>query len=144
MRNKILTDDLCDKLCEAAKEKSTQMNVDISFAIYDENALPLLYRRFGDAPVISTKLVPGKAYTSAVMFMPTENLAKLCCDGGPLMGLENKDPKITLISGGYPLFYKNKCVGGIGVGGGRDNEDNIIAEHVLALFKKIIKEKEED
>lgn len=86
----------------------------------------------------------GKEYASAVMFMPTEDLAKLCSDGGPLMGLENKDSKITLISGGYPLFYNNKCVGGIGVGGGRDNEDNIIALHIITVFQKIIKEKEED
>lgn len=68
------------------------------------------------------------------MFMPTEEVAKLCCDGGPLMGLENKDSKITLISGGYPLFNEGKCVGAIGIGGGRANEDNIIAEHVLKVF----------
>ena len=43
MRNNILTDDVCDKLCEAAREKSAQMNIDISFAIYDENGLPLLF-----------------------------------------------------------------------------------------------------
>lgn len=137
---RILNDDICNKLCEAAKEKADELNIDISFAIYDEHGLMLLFRRYGDAPAISTKLAPGKAYTSAMMFMPTEQLAKLCCEGKPLMGLENKDPKITLISGGYPLVYNNKCVGGIGVGGGRGNEDNIIAEHVLKVFAKLINE----
>ena len=29
----ILTDELCDKLCAAAKEKSREIGIDISFAI---------------------------------------------------------------------------------------------------------------
>lgn len=33
----ILTDELCDKLCEAAKQKSKEGGVDISFAICDKN-----------------------------------------------------------------------------------------------------------
>ena len=135
---KILTDSICDALCDAARQKAEELNLDISFAVYDENGLVLLFRRFGDAPAISTKLAPGKAYTSAMMFMPTQQLAKLCVDGGPLMGLQNKDPKITLVSGGYPLVYKGKCVGGIGVGGGRGNEDSIICQHVLEVFEKLI------
>ncbi len=137
MKN-ILNDEICEKLCEAAKEKANELNIDISFAINDNTGLPLLFRRFGDAPVISCTLVPAKAYTSAVMFMTTEELAKLCSDGGPLMGLQNNDSKITLISGGYPLFAQGKCLGGIGVGGGRGNEDNVIAEHVLTVFHELI------
>ena len=46
-----------------------------------------------------------------MMFMPTEQLAKMCADDEPLMGLQNKDSKITLVSGVYPLVYENKCVG---------------------------------
>lgn len=135
---RILTDSICDKLCAAAKEKADELNLHISFAIYDENGLVLLFRRFEGAPAISTKLAPGKAYSAAMMFMPTEQLAKLCVDGGPLMGLQNKDSKITLVSGGYPLVYRGKCVGGIGVGGGRGDEDSIICRHVLEVFEKLI------
>ncbi len=34
----------------------------ISFAISDENGLPRVYRRYGEALVLSITLVPGKAY----------------------------------------------------------------------------------
>lgn len=132
----ILNDELCDKLCEAAKNKAEELKIDISFAICDAGGQLLLFRRFGDAPIISTTLVPNKAYTSAVMFMPTEKLAVLCADGGPLMGLDSMDSKITFISGGYPLFADGRCIGAIGVGGGRNDEDNIIAEHVLKEFQQ--------
>lgn len=54
----ILTDELCDRLCEAAKEKGRELGIDISFAISDENGLPRVYRRYGDALVLSITLVP--------------------------------------------------------------------------------------
>ena len=138
MKN-LLDDNLCDVLCEAAKNKADELGIAISFAVCDSNGELLLFRRYENAPVISTTLVPNKAYTSAVMFMPTEKLAKLCVDGGPLMGLNSMDSRITFISGGYPLFAGGKCVGAIGVGGGRDGEDNIIAEYVLSEFHKLTK-----
>jgi len=134
----ILDDNLCEELCEAAREKSIEMDLDISFAICDEKGFLLLFRRYGEAPTFSTLLVPDKAYTSAIMFMPTEQLARLTCDGGPLMGIQNKDSKITLVSGGFPLVVNDKCIGGIGIGGGRDNEDSVIGEYVLSVFNKII------
>lgn len=56
MRN-ILDDVLCEKLSDAAHDKAKKLGVDISFAVYDDNAYPLLFRRFDDAPVISTVLV---------------------------------------------------------------------------------------
>lgn len=49
----ILTDELCDKLCAAAREKSEELGIDISFAVSDENGLPRVYRRYGDALVLS-------------------------------------------------------------------------------------------
>ena len=36
----ILTDELCDQLCAAAREKSRELGLDISFAVSDEHGLP--------------------------------------------------------------------------------------------------------
>ena len=71
----VLTNELCDKLCAAALEKSKEVGIDISFAIYDENGLPRAYRRYGDALVLSITLVPGKAYTAAVTQCKTKDVA---------------------------------------------------------------------
>ena len=48
----ILTDELCDKLCASAREKSKELGIDISFAISDENGLPRAYRRYGDGAIL--------------------------------------------------------------------------------------------
>ncbi|MDE6762829.1 MAG: heme-binding protein [Oscillospiraceae bacterium] len=135
----ILTDEICDKLCAAAKEKSKEIGIDISFAVYDENGLPRVYRRFGEALVLSITLVPGKAYTSAVTQCTTKDVANCAADGGTLMAVQTNDPKITLVAGGYPLFANDKIAGGIGVGGGTEEQDCEIAEYIVSVFNELIK-----
>lgn len=134
-----LNDEMCDVLCAAAKSKSEEMKVDISFAICDKNGLLLLFRRFKEALVLSITLVPGKAYTAAITQTKTKDIAIAAKEGGSLMAIQTNDPKITLVAGGYPLFVNDKIVGGIGVGGGTEQQDCAIAEHVVSVFNDIIK-----
>lgn len=133
----ILTDELCDKLCAAAQEKSKEMGVDISFAICDENGLLRAFRRYGEALVLSITLVPGKAYTAAVTQCKTKDVAAAAAEGASLMAIQSSDPKITLVAGGYPLFVHGKIADGIGVGGGTEEEDCAIAEYVASLFDQL-------
>ena len=135
----VLTDELCDKLCAAALEKSREVGVDISFAVYDENGLPRVYRRYGDALVLSITLVPGKAYTAAVTQCRTKDVAAAAAEGQALMAIQTNDARITLVAGGYPLFVKGKIVGGIGVGGGTEEQDCTIAEYVVSVFEELTK-----
>ena len=135
----ILTDELCDKLCDAAKEKSRELGIDVSFAVSDENGLPRVYRRYGEALALSIMLVPGKAYTAAVTQCKTKDVAAAAAEGAPLMAIQANDPRITLVAGGYPLFAGGKIAGGIGVGGGSEAQDCEIAEYVLSVFNEAVK-----
>ncbi len=135
----ILTDELCDRLSAAAREKSREMGLDISFSICDENGLPRVYRRYGEALVLSITLVPGKAYTAAVTQCKTKDVAACAAEGGSLMAIQTNDPKITLVAGGYPLFLNDKIAGGIGVGGGTEEQDCAIAEYVVSVFEELTK-----
>lgn len=136
----ILTDELCDKLCTAAREKSKEVGIDISFAVYDENGLPRVYRRYGEALVLSITLVPGKAYTSAVTQCKTKDVADAAAEGASLMAIQTNDSRITLVAGGYPLFVNGKIAGGIGVGGGTEEQDCAIAEYVISVFEELTKQ----
>lgn len=132
-----LTDEAVGTLCHVAKEKSSQMGLDISFAICDADGLPRLFCRFGDALVLSTILVPAKAYTAAITQTPTGDLATLVADGGNLMGINTVSDKITLVPGGLPLFLNGKIVGAIGVGGGTKEQDLEIANFIVAKFNEM-------
>lgn len=133
----ILTDELCDKLCEAAREKSRELGIDISFAVCDEHGLPRVFRRFGDALALSITLVPCKAYTSAVTQCRTKDVAVCAEEGGSLMAIQTTDSRITLVAGGYPLFENGRIAGGIGVGGGTEEQDCAIAEYVVSVFGRL-------
>lgn len=133
----ILTDELCDRMCAAAREKSREMGIDISFAVSDENGLPRVYRRFGNALVLSITLVPGKAYTAAVTQCRTKDVAAAAAEGAALMAIQTNDPRITLVAGGCPLFVNGRIAGGIGVGGGSEEQDCRIAEYVVSVFKEL-------
>ena len=135
----ILTNELCDKLCTAALEKSKEVGIDISFAIYDENGLPRVFRRYGEALVLSITLVPGKAYTAAVTQCKTKDVAAAAAEGQSLMAIESNDSRITLVAGGYPLFVNGKIAGGLGVGGGTEEQDCAIAEYVVSVFEELTK-----
>ncbi len=135
----VLTNELCDKLCAAALEKSKEIGIDISFAVYDENGLPRVYRRYGEALVLSITLVPGKAYTAAVTQCKTKDVAADAAEGQALMAIQTNDPRITLVAGGYPLFVNGKIAGGIGVGGGTEAQDCAIAEYVVSVFEELTK-----
>lgn len=135
----VLTDETCDILCKAAQEKSREMGLDISFAIADADGLSRLFRRFGDALVLSATLVPDKAYTAAITQTPTGDLIPFVSDGGNLMGMNTCDPRITMVPGGFPLVVDGKTVGAIGVDGGTKEQDLEIASCVLARFEKLEK-----
>lgn len=133
----ILTDELCDRLCAAAYKKSRELGIDISFAVSDENGLPRVYRRYGEAPVLSITLVPGKAYTAAVTQCKTKDVAACSVEGGALMAIQTNDPRITMVADGYPLFANGRIAGGVGVGGGTEEQDCAIAEYVVSVFDEI-------
>lgn len=135
----ILSDELVDKLCAVAREKSKELGIDISFAVADCHGLPRAYRRYGDALVLSITLVPGKAYTAAMTQCRTKDVAAAAAEGAPLMAVQACDPRITLVAGGYPLFVDGRIAGGIGVGGGTEEQDCEIAEHVVSVFEILTK-----
>ena len=83
--------------------------------------------------------MPGKAYTSAVTQCTTKDVAACSAEGGSLMAIQTNDPRITLVAGGYPLFVNGSIVGAVGVGGGTEEQDCLIAEYVVSVFEELTK-----
>lgn len=121
IENGSIADETCDTLCRAAREKSLELGIDISFAVADADGLPRMFRRFGDALVLSTTLVPAKAHTAAVTRFSTGELAKCAAEGGSLFGINSSDPRIVFVAGaslrsgdGFGDFARLVLAGGAG------------------------------
>ena len=76
---------------------------------------------------------------AAVTQCRTKDVAACAAEGASLMAIQTNDPRITLAAGGYPLFVNGKIAGGIGVGGGAEEQDCAIAEYVGFVFEELTK-----
>ena len=76
---------------------------------------------------------------AAVTQCRTKDVAACAAEGAFLMAIQTNDSRITLVAGGYPLFGNGKIAGGVGVGGGTEEQDCAIAEYVVFVFGELTK-----
>ncbi|MDR2314418.1 MAG: heme-binding protein [Spirochaetaceae bacterium] len=135
----VLTEEICEDLARAAKQKSRLLGVGVSFSVCDENGNLRLLQRFGDAILPSLEISPKKAYTAAVLRQSTAEFGKIAQVGGSAFGINVTNDRLVIFGGGFPLQVKGKTVGGIGVSGGSVAEDEEVAHAVLDAFADLEK-----
>ncbi len=125
-------------LLDAAERQAASLNVPMAIGIVDcEGGLQLFKRMDGTLPV-STELAVSKAYTAAVLRMPTHQVGELAQPGGALYGIQHThNGRIILFGGGYPLCVGDTVVGAIGVSGGTVEQDMLAAQPAVKLFQDV-------
>lgn len=124
----------CDRMIEAGMRRAREIGVPMVLAVVDPNGDVIALRRMDDALIVSVTLAPHKAYTAAVVRMPTADLARLAQPGQPLFGLDVNMPRTTLVGGGIPLKKGGQMVGAVGVSGGSVEQDVAVAEAMVAAL----------
>ncbi len=125
-------------LAGAAEAEAIKIGVPMSIAIVDsEGGLQLFKRMDGTLPV-STELAVSKAYTAAILRMPTHKAGELAQPGAALYGIQHThNGKIVLFGGGYPLCIEGTTVAAIGISGGTVEQDMQVAEPALQMLLQI-------
>lgn len=123
---------LWDRLYNAANAKSGGMR--FSFAVADCHGALLYFRRQPGAILESVKVAQDKAYSAAVMGIPTDEIKALTDPGGEFQGLSGLDSRLVTFGGGYPLIKCNELMGAIGVSGGSAAADTVICQAALTEF----------
>lgn len=129
----------CDAMYRAVERESARIGLPVSFAVTDEQGTLIYFRRRKDPIPVSVAVAQKKAYTAAVMRMPTADLADAVRPGASLYGLETVDDRLVVFGGGFPLFVKGRSVGAIGVSGGTVEQDVQIAQAALEAFEGYVK-----
>lgn len=121
-----------------AEAEATKIEVPMAIAIVDgEGGLQLFKRMDGTLPA-STELAISKAYTAAVLRMPTHQVGELAQPGAALYGIQHTHAgKIILFGGGYPLCVQGKVVAALGVSGGTVEQDMLVAEPAVQMLQYI-------
>ena len=121
-----------------AEAEAAKIAVPMAIAIVDgEGGLQLFQRMDGTLPV-STELAVSKAYTAAILRMPTHEVGELAQPGQALYGIQHTHGgRIVLFGGGYPLRLQNEVVAGIGISGGTVEQDMRVAQPTLQMLAYI-------
>ena len=113
----------------AAAEAAAQMGVLVNIAVVDCSGLPAAFVRLPGAPLHSIDIAKDKAYTAVGFGLATsgwhEELQKNHSEA-VRQGLSLR-PRFVGFGGGLPIVINGQRVGGIGVSGGSEEEDEIIA-----------------
>jgi len=131
-----LTYEGAQAILDAARKKAGQMNLPICIAVVDEGGHLLVFARIDDAKPSSVRVSLTKAVAAATRRTPTgpmpsaDNVSVLLSLGLPLAS----DGSLTCIRGGLPIEWQSSVIGGIGVSGGTEAQDEEVARAGLAAL----------
>lgn len=132
-----LTAQAMEQVLGAARATAERLGVQVAVAIVDGGGNLSAFLRVGRAFLASSDLAIDKAWTAASFGMSTRAFGDLLDATPPNVrdGLLRR-PRVTIVPGGLPILNDGVLAGAIGVSGGSDVEDEMIAEGGLAALRR--------
>jgi len=125
---------------EACRRKANEIHVPMDIAVTDEAGNLLVFERMDGAVLGCIQVAIDKAYTSAILGVPTADEGKLAQPGQPDYGANTLcGGRIVILGGGVPIMFKNSPVGAVGCSSGTVDQDIAVAEAGLAALLKKLK-----
>lgn len=126
--------ELALKALVAATAKALELNILINVAVVDSSGKSLASVRMNGSFLHSDDIASDKAYTAASFGFPTsEWMSRLESNPAMRLGFPLRQ-RLVIFGGGVPIKVEGHCVGGIGVSGGSEAEDEICAMAGLAVI----------
>lgn len=118
----------------AAVAYAEQNGWKINVAVVDRGGNLMAFLRMPGAFIHSIDLAIDKAYTSASFGFPTKAwMGAIGHDDGMKFGFSNQ-PRLIVFGGGLPITVGDDWIGGIGVSGASEEEDEECARAGLAAI----------
>ena len=117
---------------EGAVQHAVSLGIKINVAVCDASGTPIAFLRMNGAYLHSISISEDKAYTAASFGLPTSQWQQILNDHseGVRLGLPAR-PRFVQFSGGLPVVVNGALVGGIGVSGGSEVQDEACARFGL-------------
>ncbi len=136
-----MTLELANALCDYVKIEASKMGVNAVVAVTNSGANPVSVQCMNDSYIASYDIALNKAFTVVSLKMPTSTLKPLAQPGGSLYGIQfTNNNRIVIFGGGVPLYNKEgKIIGGLGVSGGSEEQDTLLADLGGEIFTAVTK-----
>lgn len=130
----VISAEAAAQAASAAVAKATEIGARVNVAVVDGGGNLAAFLRMPGAFLHSIGIAQDKAYTAASFgFSTGEWLEKLAGDENLRRGL-SLTPRLTMIGGGFPIVADGARIGGIGVSGASEAQDEICARAGLAAL----------
>ncbi|MBQ0825910.1 GlcG/HbpS family heme-binding protein [Streptomyces tagetis] len=125
-----------EEIIEAAHRRAREIGKAVSVAVVDSGGFVVAVRRADGARPLTPDIARAKAYTAAVMQRPGTMLKKWQ-ESQPvffsqLSQLPGAAMPILATEGSVTIKKDGEIIGGLGIAGGTADEDQVIADEVLA------------
>ena len=132
---KKVTLDIARKLIHKVEEKAKEMGVNAVVAVANDGGNIVAVECMDDSYIASYDIAVNKAFTCAALKMPTTTLKELAQPGKDLYGIQfTNNGRIVIFGGGVPLKNGDRTIGGLGVSGGSEEQDTLLAEYGERVF----------
>ena len=132
---KKVTLDVARKLIHKVEEKAKEMGVNAVVAVANDGGNIVAVECMDDSYIASYDIAVNKAFTCAALKMPTTTLKELAQPGKDLYGIQfTNNGRIVIFGGGVPLKNGDRTIGGLGVSGGSEEQDTLLAEYGERVF----------
>lgn len=112
---------------QAAVTEAAVSSIRVNAAVVDRSGHTIAFLRMPGAYLHSADLAVDKAYTAASFGFPTNGWpAVLESSRGLALGMPTR-PRLVVFGGGLPIIENGECLGGIGVSGGSEAQDEACA-----------------
>ena len=125
------------KLVEAAAINAEELNVAVNIAVVDNGGHLTAFLRMPGSAFHSIDIAIDKAYTAMSFGLATSQWGPIADTLSPLckIGLLSQDRLMTC-GGGVPINFDGHRIGGLGVSGASEQQDEEIANLALLLLEK--------
>jgi uncharacterized protein GlcG (DUF336 family) len=129
-----ITPETALRAAEGAILQAGSLGVRINVSVCDASGLPMAFLRMNGAPLHSITISEDKAYTAASFGLPTSKWSQALSglSESVRLGLPLRS-RFVQFGGGLPIFVDGVLIGGIGVSGGSEEQDEICARFGLTL-----------
>lgn len=119
--------EIAERLVNRAFVRAKELKSNITVSIVNKGGKLILLKKMDEAIIASIDVSYKKAYTALSLNCPSSRV-----DLEQFPGLDTlMGDKLVLFGGGYPVVYKGKLIGGIGVSGGSSAADEDIAIYAV-------------